>query len=32
MVIAYDEDTVRRYMREAVVFSQDRPGLVDRFL
>ena len=32
MVIAYDEDTVRRYMREAVVFSQDRPVLVDRFL
>jgi carbamoyl-phosphate synthase large subunit len=24
MVIAYDEDMVRRYMREAVVFSQDR--------
>ncbi len=32
MVIAYDEDTVRRYMREAVVFSQDRPVLIDRFL
>jgi carbamoyl-phosphate synthase large subunit len=32
MVIAYDEDTVRRYMREAVVFSQARPVLVDRFL
>ncbi len=32
MVIAYDEDMVRRYMREAVVFSQDRPVLVDRFL
>jgi carbamoyl-phosphate synthase large subunit len=32
MTIAYDEDTVRRYMREAVVFSQDRPVLVDRFL
>jgi carbamoyl-phosphate synthase large subunit len=32
MVIAYDEDTVARYMREAVVFSQDRPVLVDRFL
>ncbi len=32
MVIAYDEETVRRYMREAVVFSQDRPVLVDRFL
>ena len=32
MAIAYDEDTVRRYMREAVVFSQDRPVLIDRFL
>jgi carbamoyl-phosphate synthase large subunit len=32
MVIAYDEDMVRRYMREAVVFSQDRPVLIDRFL
>jgi carbamoyl-phosphate synthase large subunit len=32
MVIAYDEDTVRRYMREAVSFSQDRPVLIDRFL
>jgi carbamoyl-phosphate synthase large subunit len=32
MVIAYDEDTVRRYMQEAVHFSQDRPVLIDRFL
>ena len=32
MVIAYDEDSVRRYMQEAVVFSQDRPVLIDRFL
>ena len=32
MVIAYDEDTVRRYMQEAVTFSQDRPVLIDRFL
>ena len=32
MVIAYDEDTVRQYMREAVTFSQDRPVLIDRFL
>ena len=32
MVIAYDEDMVRRYMREAVTFSQDRPVLIDRFL
>ena len=32
MVIAYDEETVSRYMREAVVFSQERPVLVDSFL
>jgi carbamoyl-phosphate synthase large subunit len=32
MVIAYDEDMVRRYMQEAVHFSQDRPVLIDRFL
>jgi carbamoyl-phosphate synthase large subunit len=32
MVIAYDEDMVRRYMHEAVVFSQERPVLIDRFL
>ena len=32
MVIVYDEDSVRRYMREAVTFSSDRPVLVDRFL
>jgi len=32
MVIAYDDQTVSRYMREAVSFSQDRPVLVDRFL
>ena len=32
MVIAYEEATVERYMREAVTFSQDRPVLVDRFL
>ncbi|MBI4909480.1 MAG: carbamoyl-phosphate synthase large subunit [Acidobacteria bacterium] len=32
MVIAYDEETVRRYMREAVIFSQERPVLIDRFL
>jgi carbamoyl-phosphate synthase large subunit len=32
MVIVYDEDSVRRYVREAVTFSQDRPVLVDRFL
>jgi carbamoyl-phosphate synthase large subunit len=32
MVIAYDQETVRRYMQEAVVFSQQRPVLIDRFL
>jgi carbamoyl-phosphate synthase large subunit len=32
MVIAYDEDMIRQYMREAVTFSQERPVLVDRFL
>jgi carbamoyl-phosphate synthase large subunit len=32
MVIAYDEDMIKHYMREAVSFSQDRPVLIDRFL
>ena len=32
MVIAYDEEMIRKYMTEAVTFSQDRPVLVDRFL
>ena len=32
MVITYDEDSVQRYMRDAVHFSNDRPVLVDRFL
>jgi carbamoyl-phosphate synthase large subunit len=32
MVIAYDEETVIRYMREAVEYSQDRPVLIDHFL
>ncbi|MBV9670693.1 MAG: carbamoyl-phosphate synthase large subunit, partial [Acidobacteriales bacterium] len=32
MVIAYNEDTVRRYMQEAVSFSVQRPVLIDRFL
>jgi carbamoyl-phosphate synthase large subunit len=32
MVIAYDEDTVTRYMKEAVQYSQDRPVLIDKFL
>ena len=32
MVIAYDEDTVEQYMKQAVEYSQARPVLVDRFL
>ena len=32
MVIAYEEETVIRYMKEAVEYSQDRPVLIDRFL
>jgi len=32
MVIAYDEETVIRYMKEAVEYSQDRPVLIDHFL
>ncbi|MBI3695598.1 MAG: carbamoyl-phosphate synthase large subunit [Acidobacteria bacterium] len=32
MVIAYDEETIDRYMREAVIYSQSRPVLIDRFL
>jgi carbamoyl-phosphate synthase large subunit len=32
MVIAYDQDTVIRYMKEAVEYSQDRPVLIDHFL
>ena len=32
MVIAYDATTVENYMRDAVVYSQDRPILIDRFL
>jgi carbamoyl-phosphate synthase large subunit len=32
MAIVYDEDSVRRYMYEAVTFSQERPVLIDRFL
>ena len=32
MVIAYDATTVESYMRDAVVYSQDRPILIDRFL
>jgi carbamoyl-phosphate synthase large subunit len=32
MVIAYNEETVKRYMQEAVSFSVRRPVLIDRFL
>jgi carbamoyl-phosphate synthase large subunit len=32
MVIAYDEDSVVRYMKEAVEYSHDRPVLIDHFL
>ncbi|MBV9341087.1 MAG: carbamoyl-phosphate synthase large subunit [Acidobacteria bacterium] len=32
MVIAYEEETVVRYMKEAVEYSQDRPVLIDHFL
>jgi carbamoyl-phosphate synthase large subunit len=32
MVIAYHEETVRRYMQEAASFSVKRPVLIDRFL
>src|SRR6478735_3159369 len=32
MVIAYDEETVVRYMKTAVEYSQDRPVLIDHFL
>ncbi len=32
MVIAYDEETLVRYMKEAVEYSQDRPILIDHFL
>jgi carbamoyl-phosphate synthase large subunit len=32
MVIAYDEESIVRYMKEAVEYSQDRPVLIDHFL
>ena len=32
MVIAYDDDSVNRYMKEAVEYSQERPVLIDHFL
>jgi carbamoyl-phosphate synthase large subunit len=32
MVIAYDEESAVRYMKEAVEYSHDRPVLIDHFL
>jgi len=32
MVIAYDEQTITEYMKQAVEYSQDRPILIDKFL
>ncbi len=32
MVIAYDDDAVRRYMSSAIEYSQERPVLIDHFL
>ncbi len=32
MVIAYDEESIVRYMKEAVEYSHDRPVLIDQFL
>jgi len=32
MVLAYDDETVIHYMKEAVEYSQERPVLVDHFL
>ncbi len=32
MVIAYDSSTIEAYMRDAVLYSQDRPILIDRYL
>ena len=32
MVIAYDEETITQYMKQAVEYSQDRPVLIDKFL
>jgi carbamoyl-phosphate synthase large subunit len=32
MVIAYDDESVIRYMKEAVEYSQERPVLIDHFL
>ncbi len=32
MVIAYDDESVTHYMKEAVEYSQERPVLIDHFL
>ncbi len=32
MVIAYDDESVIQYMKEAVEYSQERPVLIDHFL
>ena len=32
MVIAFDEQTIIEYMKQAVEYSQDRPVLIDKFL
>jgi len=32
MVIAYDDESIIRYMKEAVEYSQERPVLIDHFL
>src|ERR1700685_1010727 len=32
MVITYDEESIVRYMKEAVEYSHDRPVLIDHFL
>src|SRR5438046_8190651 len=32
MVIAYDDESIVRYMKEAVEYSQERPVIIDHFL
>jgi carbamoyl-phosphate synthase large subunit len=32
MVLAYDDDSLSQYMKEAVEYSQERPVLIDHFL
>jgi carbamoyl-phosphate synthase large subunit len=32
MVIAYDDESINRYMKEAVEYSQERPVLIDHFI